>query len=41
VVLLLEAIGICKGQGVQLTVEPESPAFNMELLAAEQTSVAA
>lgn len=28
------------GQGVQLTVEPKSPAFNMELLAAEHTSVA-
>jgi hypothetical protein len=41
VVLLLEAIGICKRKGVQLTTEPRSPAFNMELLAAEQTSVAA
>jgi len=28
--LLLEAIGICNGQVVQLTVEPKSPAFNME-----------
>jgi hypothetical protein len=41
VVLLLEVIRICKGQGVQLTEEPKSPAFNMELLAAEETSVAA
>lgn len=41
VLLLLEATVICKGQGVQLTVEPKNPAFITELLAAEQISVAA